>query len=148
VAHARSSCPDHLGEYFLTDLCNDRLRPTFLTEICQQQQKPRKPRAIRTGLALVEAVPKLKAASRRASRGSPHRGRWSFRRIRAGWPAGFSSIAILGPSRFTESVPAWELMGTSETESRFEALRTATTPLVRRDEDIVLDAAQETGKIR
>src|ERR1700733_3533712 len=43
VAHARSGCSNHLGEYFLTDLCNDWLRPTFIAEICQQQQKPRQP---------------------------------------------------------------------------------------------------------
>ena len=35
-------------------------------------------------------------------------------------------------------MPAWELIGTSEAESRFEALRVATTPLVGRDEEMAL----------
>src|SRR4029077_1388673 len=39
---------------------------------------------------------------------------------------------------FSESVPAWGLIGTSEAESRFEALRVATTPLVGRDEEMAL----------
>ena len=39
---------------------------------------------------------------------------------------------------FNESVPAWELIGTSEAESRFEALRVATTPLVGREEEMAL----------
>src|SRR6476620_2567705 len=34
VADARSSCSDHLREYFLTDLCHDWLRPALLAEVC------------------------------------------------------------------------------------------------------------------
>jgi class 3 adenylate cyclase len=37
---------------------------------------------------------------------------------------------------FNENVPAFQVLGLSAEESRFEALRTATTPLVRRDEEI------------
>jgi hypothetical protein len=36
---------------------------------------------------------------------------------------------------FAENVQAWQVLGTSAIESRFEAMRTATTPLVGRDEE-------------
>src|SRR5262249_41714030 len=37
---------------------------------------------------------------------------------------------------FAENVPAWQVLGVGASESRFEALRTATTPLVGREEEI------------
>jgi class 3 adenylate cyclase/predicted ATPase len=43
------------------------------------------------------------------------------------------SVALKG---FAESVPAWQVLRVSSAESRFEALRTTTTPLVGRDEEI------------
>jgi hypothetical protein len=39
---------------------------------------------------------------------------------------------------FAENVPAWRVLGASAIESRFEAMRTAMTPLVGRDEEIDL----------
>ncbi|MDH2386706.1 adenylate/guanylate cyclase domain-containing protein [Bradyrhizobium sp. CER78] len=45
------------------------------------------------------------------------------------------TVAIKG---FAENVPAWQVLGASTVESRFEAMRTATAPLVGRDEDIDL----------
>ena len=36
---------------------------------------------------------------------------------------------------FAGNVPAWQVLGASAIESRFEAMRTATTPLVGRDEE-------------
>jgi class 3 adenylate cyclase len=39
---------------------------------------------------------------------------------------------------FAENVPVWQVMGASAIESRFEAMRTAMTPLVGRDEEIDL----------
>jgi class 3 adenylate cyclase/tetratricopeptide (TPR) repeat protein len=39
---------------------------------------------------------------------------------------------------FAENVPAWQVLGASAIESRFEAMRTAVTPLVGRDEEIDL----------
>jgi class 3 adenylate cyclase len=45
------------------------------------------------------------------------------------------AVALKG---FAEDVPAWQVLGVSTAESRFEALRTATTPLVGRDEEIDL----------
>jgi class 3 adenylate cyclase len=39
---------------------------------------------------------------------------------------------------FAENVPAWQVLGPSAVESRFEAMRTAMTPLVGRDEEIDL----------
>jgi predicted ATPase len=39
---------------------------------------------------------------------------------------------------FAEDLPAWQVLGAGSAESRFEALRTATTPLVGRDEEIEL----------
>jgi class 3 adenylate cyclase len=45
------------------------------------------------------------------------------------------AVALKG---FAEDVPAWQVLGASATESRFEALRAATTPLVGREEEIDL----------
>src|SRR6516165_10625032 len=45
------------------------------------------------------------------------------------------TIALKG---FAENVPAWQVLGASAIESRFEAMRTAMTPLVGRDEEIDL----------
>jgi class 3 adenylate cyclase len=39
---------------------------------------------------------------------------------------------------FAETVPAWQVLGTGAAESRFEALRATTTPLIGRDEEIDL----------
>jgi tetratricopeptide (TPR) repeat protein len=39
---------------------------------------------------------------------------------------------------FAEEVPAWQVLGAGSAESRFEALRATTTPLVGRDEEIDL----------
>jgi class 3 adenylate cyclase len=45
------------------------------------------------------------------------------------------SVALKG---FAEMVPAWQVLGASASESRFEALRVSTTPLVGRGEEIDL----------
>src|SRR5882724_4444061 len=45
------------------------------------------------------------------------------------------AVALKG---FTELVPAWQVLGASASESRFEALRASTTPLVGRGEEIDL----------
>jgi class 3 adenylate cyclase/tetratricopeptide (TPR) repeat protein len=45
------------------------------------------------------------------------------------------SVTLKG---FAENVPAWQVLGASALESRFEAMRTAMTPLVGRDEEIDL----------
>jgi class 3 adenylate cyclase len=45
------------------------------------------------------------------------------------------AVALKG---FAENVPAWQVLGTSATESRFEALRASTTPIVGREEEIEL----------
>jgi hypothetical protein len=45
------------------------------------------------------------------------------------------TIALKG---FAENLPAWQVLGASAAESRFEALRAATTPLVGREEEIEL----------
>jgi class 3 adenylate cyclase/tetratricopeptide (TPR) repeat protein len=44
-------------------------------------------------------------------------------------------VALKG---FADSTPAWQVLAASTTESRFEALRASTTPLVGRDEEIDL----------
>jgi predicted ATPase len=43
----------------------------------------------------------------------------------------------LAPSLF-EDVPAWQVLGAGTAESRFEALRATSTPLIARDEEIDL----------
>jgi class 3 adenylate cyclase len=45
------------------------------------------------------------------------------------------TVALKG---FAEDVVAWQVLGTGAVESRFEALRTATTPLVGRNEEVDL----------
>jgi class 3 adenylate cyclase/tetratricopeptide (TPR) repeat protein len=45
------------------------------------------------------------------------------------------SVALKG---FGENVPVWQVLGASTAESRFEALRATTTPLIGRDEEIDL----------
>jgi len=45
------------------------------------------------------------------------------------------AVALKG---FAENVPAWQVLGAAAAESRFEALRTSSTPLVGRDEEIDL----------
>jgi hypothetical protein len=45
------------------------------------------------------------------------------------------TVALKG---FGESVPAWQVLGLGSADSRFEALRSAATPLVGRDEEIEL----------
>jgi class 3 adenylate cyclase/predicted ATPase len=45
------------------------------------------------------------------------------------------TVALKG---FTENVAAWQVLGAGVAESRFEALRATTTPLVGRDEEIEL----------
>ena len=137
-------------------------------------------RAVRAGLALVEAVPKLEDRRRRSVAGArrhrhrarrgrrPHRHRaqpqeqaWSARRRT--WPPGCKALAEPGAvvissstrrltgglfdyrdlgtvalKGFAETVPAWQALGASAAESRFEALRASTTPLVGRGEEIDL----------
>jgi class 3 adenylate cyclase/tetratricopeptide (TPR) repeat protein len=45
------------------------------------------------------------------------------------------AVALKG---FAENIPAWQVLGAGAAESRFEALRATTTPLVGRDEEIDL----------
>ena len=45
------------------------------------------------------------------------------------------TVALKG---FAQTVPVWQVLGVSAAESRFEALRASTTPLVGRDEEIDL----------
>jgi class 3 adenylate cyclase len=59
------------------------------------------------------------------------------------------SVSLKG---FVENVPAWQVLGTGTAESRFEALRATTTPLVGRDEEIDLlmrrCATSQSGMLR
>jgi class 3 adenylate cyclase len=45
------------------------------------------------------------------------------------------AVALKG---FRDDVPAWQVLGTGAAESRFEALRATTTPLIGRDEEVDL----------
>jgi class 3 adenylate cyclase/tetratricopeptide (TPR) repeat protein len=136
-------------------------------------------RAVRTGLALVEAVPKLKTAA-----GVPLQVRVgiatglvvvgdlvgegdaqeqgvvgetpnlaarlqslaepgavvissSTRRLTGGL-FDYRDLGTVALKGFAESVQAWQALGASAAESRFEALRARTTPLVNRVEEIDL----------
>jgi hypothetical protein len=50
----------------------------------------------------------------------------------------YRDLGTIGLKGFAESVPAWQVLGAGTVESRFEALRATTTPLVGRDEEIDL----------
>ena len=136
-------------------------------------------RAVRAGLALVEAVPKLKTAA-----GVPLQVRVgiatglvvvgdligagaaqehevvgetpnlaarlqalaepgtvvissSTRRLTGGL-FDYRDLGTVALKGFAETVPAWQALGASAAESRFEALRASTTPLVGRGEEIDL----------
>jgi class 3 adenylate cyclase/predicted ATPase len=57
------------------------------------------------------------------------------------------TVALKG---FAENVPAWQVLGAGAAESRFEALRATTAPLIGRDEEIELlmrgwDQAKRSG---
>ena len=136
-------------------------------------------RAVRAGLALVEAVPKLKtaagvplqvrvgiatglvvvgdligagAAQEQAVVGeTPNLAARlqalaepgtvvissSTRRLTGGL-FDYRDLGAVALKGFAETVPAWQVLGASAAESRFEALRASTTPLVGRDEEIDL----------
>jgi class 3 adenylate cyclase len=136
-------------------------------------------RAVRTGLALVEAVPKLAtnvssslqvrigiatglvvvgdligtgAAREQAVVGeTPNLAArlqalaqpgtvviaGSTRRLTGGL-FDYHDLGTVALKGFAENLPAWQVLGASAAESRFEALRAATTPLVGRAEEIEL----------
>jgi class 3 adenylate cyclase len=50
----------------------------------------------------------------------------------------YRDLGAMALKGFGENVPAWQVLGASAVESRFEAMRTAMTPLVGRDEEIDL----------
>jgi class 3 adenylate cyclase/tetratricopeptide (TPR) repeat protein len=135
-------------------------------------------RAIRAGLSLVEAVPKLKAAA-----GAPLQARVgiatglvvigdlgagavqeqavvgetpnlaarlqalaepgavvisSSTRALTGGLFEYRDLGTIALKGFAEAVSAWQALGASTAESRFEALRASTTPLVGRGEEVDL----------
>src|SRR6185312_14399898 len=121
-------------------------------------------RAIRAGLALVEAVPKLKTsasaplqvrvgiatglavvgetpnlAARLQALAEPGAVviSSSTRRLTGGL-FDYRDLGTVALKGFAETVPAWQALGVSAAESRFEALRASTTPLVGRGEEIDL----------
>jgi class 3 adenylate cyclase len=50
----------------------------------------------------------------------------------------YRSLGTVTLKGFGDNVPAWQVIAASEAESRFEALRTTTTPLIGREEEIEL----------
>ncbi|HUH86322.1 MAG TPA: adenylate/guanylate cyclase domain-containing protein [Stellaceae bacterium] len=50
----------------------------------------------------------------------------------------FRALGPVAVSGFREKLPVWQVIGASAVESRFEALRASTTPLVGREEEIDL----------
>jgi predicted ATPase/class 3 adenylate cyclase len=50
----------------------------------------------------------------------------------------YRDLGTVSLKGFAENVPAWQVLGAGAAESRFEALRTTTMPLVGRDEEIEL----------
>jgi class 3 adenylate cyclase/tetratricopeptide (TPR) repeat protein len=145
-------------------------------------------RAVRTGLALVEAVPKLAAnvgsslqvrvgiatglvvvgdlIGTGAAREQAVVGETPNLAARLQALAEPGTVVIAGGTRrltgglfdyrdlgtvalkgFAENLPAWQVLGGSAAESRFEALRTATTPLVGREDEIeILQRRWEQAK--
>jgi class 3 adenylate cyclase len=50
----------------------------------------------------------------------------------------YRDLGTMALKGFAENVPAWQVLGPSAIESRFEAMRTAVTALVGRDEELDL----------
>jgi class 3 adenylate cyclase len=50
----------------------------------------------------------------------------------------YRDLGAMALKGFAENIPTWQVVGAGAAESRFEALRTTTTPLVGRDEEIDL----------
>jgi class 3 adenylate cyclase/tetratricopeptide (TPR) repeat protein len=50
----------------------------------------------------------------------------------------YRDLGMVPLKGFAETVPAWQVLGASATDSRFEALRASTTPLIGRREEIDL----------
>jgi class 3 adenylate cyclase len=50
----------------------------------------------------------------------------------------YRDLGTVGLKGFAKSIPAWQVLGAGAAESRFEALRVTTTPLVGREEEIEL----------
>jgi class 3 adenylate cyclase/tetratricopeptide (TPR) repeat protein len=50
----------------------------------------------------------------------------------------YRQLGTVSLKGFAEAVPAWQVLGAGAAEGRFEALRTSTTPLIGRDEEIEL----------
>ena len=50
----------------------------------------------------------------------------------------YRDLGTVSLKGFAEAVPAWQVLGAGAAEGRFEALRTSTTPLIGRDEEIEL----------
>jgi class 3 adenylate cyclase/tetratricopeptide (TPR) repeat protein len=50
----------------------------------------------------------------------------------------YRDLGVVSLKGFAENVPAWQVLGAGAAESRFEALRATTTPLIGRDEEIDL----------
>jgi class 3 adenylate cyclase len=50
----------------------------------------------------------------------------------------YRDLGVITLKGFAEGIPAWQVLGVSTAESRFEALRATTTPLIGRDEEIEL----------
>jgi hypothetical protein len=50
----------------------------------------------------------------------------------------YSDLGTVALKGFAQNVAAWQVLGTGATESRFEARRATTTPLIGRDEEIDL----------
>jgi class 3 adenylate cyclase len=50
----------------------------------------------------------------------------------------YRDLGVVALKGFAEDVPAWQVLGAGAAESRFEALRTTTTPLIGRDEELDL----------
>ena len=136
-------------------------------------------RAVRTGLALVDAVPRLQTAAgvplqarvgiatglvvvgdligAGAAQEQPVVGETpnlaarlqalaepgavvissSTRRLTGGL-FDYRDLGAVPLKGFAQPVPAWQVLGVSAAENRFEALRTSTTPIVGREEEIDL----------
>ena len=96
---------------------------------------------IGSGAAQERGLSARRRTLRRVCRASPSRTRWSSPRARDKLLGNLFELEDLGArdlKGIAGPVRAWAALRPSSVESRFEALRTATTPLVGRDEEIDL----------
>ena len=73
---------------------------------------------------------------------------WNLLGVMVGGLFEYRDLGTVALRGFAENVPAWQVLGLGSVESRFEALRMATTPLVGRAEDDLAESKRAAASIK